>query len=400
MTHYFDVVVAGDICLDIIPPFKGSGIKEIGDIFVPGTLLNVGTLTFSTGGPVSNTGIALKILGNKVSFMAKIGNDEIGVLISDRLNKGGNTKGIKVVESESSSYTIVIAIPGIDRIFLHGTGANDSFRSSDVDYDIIAKARIFHFGYPPLMKAMYENEGRELIETFKNVKKLGGVITSLDMSLPDPNSPSGRANWQRILENLLPYVDIPLFSIEEAFFMLEKDEYLKLRQSIPGKDLIDFISPEQFSKLGDRLISLGSALAGLKCAHRGYYMRTAGRQRIKTLNGIIKQNTADWSNRELWSPAFRIDQIASATGSGDSSIAGFLSALLRGHSIEECLACANCVGYQNLHALDALSGIKTWQETAEMFQKGGLERKDSHIDAPGWQWDERLKVWNGPKDRK
>ena len=53
------------------------------------------------------------------------------------------------------------AVPGIDRIFLHNPGANDSFRSEDIPEKMLEEA-LFHFGYPPIMRSMYENDGEEL----------------------------------------------------------------------------------------------------------------------------------------------------------------------------------------------------------------------------------------------
>ena len=54
MKKPFDVVVAGHICLDIIPTIPHERIE-----FEPGRLLQVGPAVLSTGGAVSNTGLAL-----------------------------------------------------------------------------------------------------------------------------------------------------------------------------------------------------------------------------------------------------------------------------------------------------------------------------------------------------
>ena len=53
------------------------------------------------------------------------------------------------------------------------------------------------------------------IKIFKRVKELG-VTTSLDMSLPNASSESGKVNWGKILKELLPYVDIYIPSVEET----------------------------------------------------------------------------------------------------------------------------------------------------------------------------------------
>ena len=94
-----------------------------------------------------------------------------------------------------------------------------------------------------------------------------------------------------------------------------------------------------------------------------------------------------------WCPAFAIETIASATGSGDSSIAGFLAALFRGNSIEKTLKYANCVGNQNLHVLDAVSGIKNWDETTAMVESGNLKIIDLPLPHSDWQFDENFQLW-------
>ena len=62
----------------------------------------------------------------------------------------------------------------MDRIFLHCTGANDTFGYEDVNYGIVGTAKIFHFGYPPLMKKVYRNDAAELTRIFKKAKSAFG----------------------------------------------------------------------------------------------------------------------------------------------------------------------------------------------------------------------------------
>ena len=163
----YDITVAGHICLDIIPQIPDTGIREISELFKPGKLINVTAAKISTGGPVSNTGIATKKLGLNVAFMARVGNDEFGKLIINLLKKQGHTAGVSVSEGDQTSYTIAIAPPGIDRIFLHDPGANDHFSSADLNQSIISQSRLFHFGYPPLMANCYQNGGEELAKIFQ-----------------------------------------------------------------------------------------------------------------------------------------------------------------------------------------------------------------------------------------
>ena len=397
MNKKYDVTVAGHICLDIIPEIPETGITEISELFKPGKLIKVNAAKISTGGPVSNTGIALKKMGLNVAFMSRIGNDEFGELIIKRLKAQGETSGLSICEGDRTSYTIAIAPPKIDRIFLHDPGANNFFTSADLDEKIIAQSKIFHFGYPPLITASYENEGEELERIIKMAKS-SGAITSLDMTLPDPNSAAGKIDWRKILEKILPFVDIFLPSIEEAFFMLDPKKYFKVKSSAGTNNMIDIIEPEEYSRLASICLQMGSKIVALKAAHRGCYVQTNNLKRNFNTESNVKINLKNWSNRELWCPAFYIEKIASATGSGDSSIAGFLAAFLKGESIEQTLKYANCVGFQNLHQLDAISGIKNWQETTKIVNAQDAELIPIPLDKSCWNWDESFRLWVGSRD--
>lgn len=392
MKKKYDITVAGHICLDIIPKIPDTGVHEIGELFKPGKLINVGAAKISTGGPVSNTGIALKKLGLNVAFMSRVGNDELGNLIIQILNREGQIEGISISEQDRTSYTVAIAPPGIDRIFLHDPGANNSFSSADLNENIIAQSKMFHFGYPPLMETCYQNEGKELEKIFRSAKA-NGAITSLDMALPDPKSASGKAPWQKLLEKVLPHVDIFLPSIEEVFFMLDPQNYFKTKERAGSKDVIEFIDPGEYSRLAQLCLDLGAKIVALKAAYRGFYVLTSDIIDNDIYADILLHQRENWSSRELWCPAFRIDKIASATGSGDSSIAGFLAAFLRGYPIEKTLKYANCVGYQNLHELDAVSGIKNWDETTAMVESGKTAMIDLPLPYPDWQFDDNFKLW-------
>ena len=176
------VVVAGHICVDITPVFpENSGFESAGHILQPGRLLHMDGVDVHTGGAVANTGLAMKILGSDVSLVGKIGNDAFGKIVLDMLKMYQAEKDMIVSAQSSTSYSVVLAIPGIDRIFLHDPGANDTFQAEDLDWQTVGQAELFHFGYPPLMKHMYQDNGRELAAMLQKVNALGTAV-SLDMA--------------------------------------------------------------------------------------------------------------------------------------------------------------------------------------------------------------------------
>lgn len=396
MVRVYDIMIAGHLCIDIIPRFPDTGERNIAGIMRPGKLVNVDNAKISTGGPVSNTGINMKTLGSKVCFCARVGDDVLGKITIDMLKASGNADGVHTVAGAASSYTVVVAPPGIDRIFLHNPGTNNAFGAEDLDSTLISQCRHFHFGYPPLMQRMFRNDGRELMQIFK-IAKDAGATTSCDMTLPDPSSESGKVNWRNVLKNILPFVDMHLPSIEESFFMLYPEEFLRMKQEHNNAELIDFISPATYTKVADELLAMGSKMVALKSGHRGFYIKTGDKKLFSGMGAARPADPDNWSNRELWAPAYVVDKFGSATGSGDSSIAGLLSAYLRGRSIEDALKYATCVGLQNVRVLDAVSGIQSWDVTTSMI-KSDLPMIDIHNKAANWKWLDGAKMWAGPSD--
>jgi sugar/nucleoside kinase (ribokinase family) len=392
------IVVAGHVCLDLTPQFLIDAPTDVSRLLEPGKLLNMGKMTISTGGPVSNTGIALAKLGMRPALMAKIGNDYIGKGVLEQFAKYPVTSYVREVDDTATSYTVALVPKGMDRIFLHCTGANDTFDSRDLDYGIIGKTDLFHFGYPPLMQRMYEDSGKELIEIFKRVKELG-VTTSLDMSLPDPSSESGKVDWQYILEKVLPYVDLFLPSIEESSFMIDKALYRSLRESATTTDMLENLDINDIPRISERFIAMGAKVVAIKCGVKGFSIRTAHKNTLSHMGRCKPADLDNWSDRELHEESFNAEPIVSATGSGDSSIAGFLSAFHRGYSIEESIRIACAVGGLNVQAYDAISGIKSWEETLDLIDAGWAKNK-LHIEGNHWTYDDIRTTWVGINDSK
>lgn len=390
------VMVAGHICLDITPVFSPDNKGGFSEIFSPGKLINVGQAVFGTGGTVANTGQAMVRLGVDVLLNGKVGDDAIGGLVKQLVGRD-RACFLKTVPGENSSYSIVLALPGSDRMFLHNPGTNDTFTADDVDYDSLKTCLLFHFGYPTLMKKFYENQGDELVRMFRQVKDTG-VITSLDMALPDSNSESGRVDWRKIFRKVLPYVDIFLPSVEEIAFMIDRDLFEKRKIEAGGKDPVFSYTAADCSYLSEKLIEMGTAIVAIKNGIRGYYLRTAEQKRLDSVWNVLECDSKGWPQRELWAGSYKTDKFGSATGAGDATIAGFLTALLKGSGPVECLRVANTVGWQNVREMDAISGIKDWKRTFEMAQDGTRQRNLLKINDDGWKYNADDRVFYGPAD--
>ncbi len=226
-------VVAGHICLDIFPGLEHLSPSGFGKLFEAGQLLIVGPAAISTGGPVSNTGLALHTLGISMRLMGKVGADIFGHVIREIIKSYAPdlATGMVVDLHVNTSYTVILSFPGEDRTFIHHPGANDTYGVEDINYNLVAQADLFHFGYPPVMRRMYSEGGQELAEVFRRAKMTSlthSPLTSLDMTFPDPGTPGGQADWRLILKRALPHVDIFLPSLEELLYMLHREQFDEL----------------------------------------------------------------------------------------------------------------------------------------------------------------------------
>ncbi len=368
----FDIISVGHICIDITPsiPESAGGIK---DIFVGGKLINVNNLSLSTGGSVSNTGVALNRLGIQTCLIAKVGNDILGQTIKALIvEKGGNCDHIVVSDDESTSYSVVLAIPGVDRIFLHNPGVNNTFTSRDINYGLLGDARIMHFGYPTIMRGMFIDGGSEFIRMLQKAKDTG-ITTSVDLSLPDPSSESGRVDWNELLTNAMPAIDIFMPSIEEIIFMLDRKEYDRLKSI--HEDILLSIDIDYISGLGKKVMDMGAKIVVFKCGTLGYYVKTCDAQTLGKMGRGIAGNLKDWAEKEIFSGIYEVDQVVSATGAGDTSIAGFLAGLVKGMSPEECVNLACGTGAFCVTQYGAVDGIVHMDKIHKKIRDGWRKKE-------------------------
>ena len=145
---------------------------------------------------------------------------------------------------------------------------------NDINYEAIADARLFHFGYPPLLKQFFINQGEQLIEMYSKINKMG-IVSSLDFSLPDPESESGKTNWLEIMQKTLPFVDIFVPSVEELICIMSPEKYAAIQSALPkDKDIIEAIPVGLITEIGMRVIDSGVKILLVKAGKQGVYLFT------------------------------------------------------------------------------------------------------------------------------
>lgn len=370
------LIAAGHICLDITPIFPEKRVTSPGDILAPGKLINVKEADVHTGGSVANTGLAMKILGADVMLMGMVGEDAFGDMVKSLLEEHDVECRLLVAKGASTSYSVILAIPGIDRIFLHNSGANNHFYAGDVPREALEEAGIFHFGYPPVMRSMYENDGEELVRLMKLAGECGAA-SSLDFTSIEPDSEAGRADWNRILKRVIPYVDFLVPSVEELCYMLDRERYQEWQERAAGRDITEVLDVEQdIRPLADMCMAYGARVLLIKCGAPGMYYRTANADRLQKLCSQLELSVEQWADKEGFEESYEPDKVLSGTGAGDTSIAAFLTAVLKGYSPEDAVHLAAAAGASCVEAYDALSGLKSFEELEAKIQAGWKKRRN------------------------
>lgn len=364
------VIAAGHICLDITPVFPFERAVKLTDILAPGNLVNVSGVDIHTGGSAANTGLAMKVLGADVSIIGKVGKDSFGEIVYSILKKYHAEKKLLFSEEDSTSYSVVLAIPGIDRIFLHNPGANYSFYADDIPKETLEEAALFHFGYPPLMKSIFQNNGAELTKMMKKAKECGAA-TSLDFASIDPGSEAGQVNWEQILKSVIPYVDFFVPSAEELCFMLDRKRFDDWKIRADKRDITEILDiDEDIKPLAKQCMEMGAKILFIKCGVKGIYYCTSDRESIGKAGKRLELDIDKWAQKTGFEKSFVPDCVLSATGAGDVSIAGFLTAVLKGYGPEESVQFAAAAGACCVSSYDALSGLKSMEEMERRIKNG------------------------------
>ncbi|WP_428388907.1 carbohydrate kinase family protein [Mucisphaera sp.] len=366
MAKAAEVVVAGHICLDIIPAFThGDGA------LVPGALTEVGPALMSTGGAVANTGLALHRLGVATALLGKLGEDTFAGEVVAILEgyEASLAERMRRVAGETTSYTVVISPPGVDRYFLHCPGANATFGLEDVPAGSLRGARLLHFGYPPLMRNLQVDGGEAMRGIFERAHG-EGLVTSLDMAAIDPASETGRVDWRGWLARVLPEVDLFVPSYDEVCTMLDGE--------VPA------LTIEALDRVGERLLAMRAGIVAIKLGDEGLYLRTGDDVgRLDRVVKVLGLAVDAWVGRRLYVPCYQTE-VVGTTGAGDCTIAGLLAALLRGEGPELAIRSAVGVGAASVASADAVSAVPAWAEVERRIERGWASHP-VRLALPGWR---------------
>jgi len=307
----FDVASLGIIVADVIA-------RPVDKMPEPGKAVLVNDTAVHLGGLAAATSRVLAKLGGNVALIGKVGTDRFGDFVLDTLRGSGvDTAGVKRDAETKTSVTLVAVSSDGERSFFHYAGANNAVREDDVDFDIVGKARILHYGGTFLMDQL---DGEPMARVLARARSLG-KITSLDTSW------DSRGRWLKLIEPYLGYLDIIYASLEEARAITGVDEL---------EDIAEFLQ------------SYGIKTVVIKMGADGCYVK--GEEEGHRIAGL------------------EVD-VVDTTGAGDAFVGGFLYGLSNNWSLLECGEFANAVGALTVTKMGGSEAVESYEATMA-FMKG------------------------------
>ncbi len=279
-----DVSVVGELNLDMI-------LYGLPDELVPEREHLAGRLALTLGSSSAIFAHNLSVMGSRVGFISRIGQDSLGQIALERLAGGGvDVSRVRKIAGSTTTGITVILPRSSDRYILTYPGTMFEMNWDDLDLDYLASARHFHLSSYYLHRSL-QPRIPELFQTMK----ARGLTTSLDTN-DDPED-----RWQGGLLETLKHVDVFLPNEREAC-------------RITGTENVD----EAISRLAEAV-----PLLVVKQGERGAMARRG---------------------REVFTSGPRSVDFVDPVGAGDSFDAGFIHQFVRGADIPACLAWGNLAG--------------------------------------------------------
>ncbi len=144
----FDVTVVGELNLDLI-------LYGLPPELEPERELLASKLALTLGSSSAIFAHNLAVLGSKVGFISRIGNDPLGRIALDRLAEGGaDVSRVRCVAGASTTgLTVILPRPGCRSILTYpGTMFEMCFEDLDLDY--LASSKHFHLSSYFLHRAL------------------------------------------------------------------------------------------------------------------------------------------------------------------------------------------------------------------------------------------------------
>jgi fructokinase len=322
----YDVVGIGELLIDFTP----EGKSDTGNpMFVQ-----------NAGGATANVIACVSKLGGKSAFIGEVGNDVFGNYLKKVLEDNGiDNSGVKFCKSVNTTLAFVSLDEHGDRnfSFYRRPGADIMLEPEDVDFNLIDKAKIFHFG----SLSMTDEPSKSATKAALKYAVDAGKIISYDPNYRKPL-------WNRENE-----------AIEGMKYGLQFADIIKI-----SEDELEMLTGEKSIETGAKeLLNMGIKIVAVTMGSKGCYFRCQ--------DGNKYMNTYDTN-------------VVDTTGSGDAFMGAMLYSIstlniplekITAKQLEKIVDFSNacgalCASYQGgIPSMPTIEAIETCRRSVPILKK-------------------------------
>ncbi|SRR5712691_11747880 len=294
------------------------------------------TLELSMAGAESNVAIGLSRLGFAVAWIGRVGADEVGALVVERLRaEGVDTAAVRMDPSAPTALMIKEhRTAGVTRVHYYRTGsAGSRLRPSDVDEDLIAAARLVHLtGITPALS----DSARDAVRHVVAVASAKGVPVSFDVNYRSRLWDAGSAA-----------AELSILAAQAAIVFAGEDELPLITGGARG--------PDAARELARKGLPSGPREVVVKRGSRGAAVFTA--------DGAEHEQPAV--------PVTAVDPV----GAGDAFAAGYLAGFLDGQEPQDRLSLGCTLGAFAVSCAGDWEGLPTRDELGLLRAEDGTTQR-------------------------
>ncbi|KAK9665584.1 hypothetical protein RND81_14G121200 [Saponaria officinalis] len=320
--HSSLVVCFGEMLIDFVPTVAGVSLAE------------APAFAKVPGGAPANVAVGVSKLGGSSAFIGKVGKDEFGFMLADILKQNNvDNSGMRFDPAARTMLAFITLRDDGEREFLfyRHPSADMLLHESELDRDLLKKARIFHYGSISLIDEPCKSAHLAAMKIAKDA----GVFLSYDPNLRKQLWPSDEAARDAIM-SIWDQADMIKVSEDEIEFLTK------------GEDPYDDNVVMKLFHPNLKLLIVTEGSAGCRYYTRGFKGKVAG----------VKVKPVD------------------TTGAGDAFVGGLLSSLASDLNmfkdekrLVEALRFANACGAVTVTKRGAIPGLPTRDEVLQILHQ-------------------------------